>query len=199
MEVFKQRPAQRCDRAALCSELALRYPPLLLAPCKPPLSRCPLLRARPPVPTTSPTYLFSFFIFYWFSRTKALSCAKAALRRIVSRGAATVSPLRMQVQVTRTYGDVTRCVCRYSVTATAIRHIWDRRTWVWTNIPFWTKEETAESLAEGTCEACRGKVPAPLSLLSLSSLSRSLFEGTCEACRVHESTAIDTGAYTWCM
>ncbi len=23
-------------------------------------------------------------------------------------------------------------------TATAIRHIWDRRTWVWTNMPHWT-------------------------------------------------------------
>jgi hypothetical protein len=34
IEVFKQRPAQRCDRAALCSELAQRYR------------------------TTSPTYLF---------------------------------------------------------------------------------------------------------------------------------------------
>ena len=27
---------------------------------------------------------------------------------------------------------------RYRVTTTAIRHIWDRRTWVWTNMPHWT-------------------------------------------------------------
>jgi hypothetical protein len=46
---------------------------------------------------------------------------------------------------------------RYCVTTTAIRHIWDRRTWVWTNIPYWTQEEMAASLAEGTCEACRCK------------------------------------------
>lgn len=43
---------------------------------------------------------------------------------------------------------------RYRVTTTAIRHIWDRKTWVWTNIPHWTEAEMAASLAEGTCETC---------------------------------------------
>ena len=45
----------------------------------------------------------------------------------------------------------------YGVTTTAIRHIWDRRTWVWTNLPFWNEEELAASLAEGTCENCRSQ------------------------------------------
>lgn len=45
----------------------------------------------------------------------------------------------------------------YGVTTTAIRHIWDRRTWVWTNLPYWTKAELAASLAEGMCECCRRK------------------------------------------
>jgi len=44
---------------------------------------------------------------------------------------------------------------RYGVTTTAIRHIWDRRTWVWTTLPHWTKVEMAASLAEGTCDCCR--------------------------------------------
>ena len=44
---------------------------------------------------------------------------------------------------------------QYLVTTTAIRHIWDRRTWVWTNIPYWTEAEMAASLAEGTCNSCK--------------------------------------------
>jgi len=46
---------------------------------------------------------------------------------------------------------------RYSVTTTAIRHIWDRRTWVWTNISYWTEAEMAASMAEGTCDSCKDK------------------------------------------
>ena len=44
---------------------------------------------------------------------------------------------------------------KYGVTTTAIRHIWDRRTWVWTNMPQWTEAEMAASLAEGMCDTCR--------------------------------------------
>lgn len=44
---------------------------------------------------------------------------------------------------------------RYGVTTTAIRHIWDRRTWVWTNMPHWTEAEMAASLSEGVCDTCR--------------------------------------------
>jgi len=44
---------------------------------------------------------------------------------------------------------------RYGVTTTAIRHIWNRRTWVWTTLPHWTKVEMAVSLAEGSCDCCR--------------------------------------------
>ena len=60
------------------------------APCAALRPRRPLLRARPAVPSTSPTSSFYFIIFNLFSITKALDCAKAALSRIVSRGAATV-------------------------------------------------------------------------------------------------------------
>lgn len=44
---------------------------------------------------------------------------------------------------------------KFGITTTAIRHIWDRRTWVWTNMPHWTEAEMAASLAEGVCECCR--------------------------------------------
>jgi len=88
-EVFQQRPAQRCDRAALCSELADRY----------------------------------------------------------------------------------------SVTTTAIRHIWDRRTWVWTNLPHWTPAELAASLAEGTCDECK-----------LRKVDK--VEDTCEACPINRKRAV---------
>jgi hypothetical protein len=45
---------------------------------------------------------------------------------------------------------------RYSVTSTAIRHIWDRKTWVWSCMPHWTPEETADLLRDGVCDVCRG-------------------------------------------
>jgi hypothetical protein len=44
---------------------------------------------------------------------------------------------------------------KYTVTATAIRHIWDRRTWVWTTMPFWSEAEMEASLSEGVCDKCR--------------------------------------------
>ena len=69
---------------------------------------------------------------------------------------------------------------RYNVTTTAIRHIWDRRTWVWTNIPYWTKAEMAQSLSEGTCEACRGKVEK--------------IEDTCELCPINRKRGRPRGA-----
>ena len=44
---------------------------------------------------------------------------------------------------------------KYAVTTTAIRHIWDRRTWVWTTMPFWSEAEMEASLSEGVCDKCR--------------------------------------------
>jgi hypothetical protein len=50
---------------------------------------------------------------------------------------------------------------RYQVTTTSIRHIWDRRTWLWTSMPYWTEEDTAQALATGLCDECvRKKVAA---------------------------------------
>jgi len=46
---------------------------------------------------------------------------------------------------------------RYGVSSTAIRHIWERRTWIWTNLPFWTPTELKASLAVGTCTECRSR------------------------------------------
>ena len=70
---------------------------------------------------------------------------------------------------------------RYSVTTTAIRHIWDRRTWVWTNIPYWTKAEMAASLTEGTCDTCRqNKVDK--------------IENTCEHCPINRKRGRPRGA-----
>jgi hypothetical protein len=70
---------------------------------------------------------------------------------------------------------------RYSVTTTAIRHIWDRRTWVWTNIPYWTKEELAASLAEGTCDACK-------------QAQIQKIEDTCELCPINRKRGRPRGA-----
>jgi hypothetical protein len=72
---------------------------------------------------------------------------------------------------------------RYSITPTAIRHIWDRRTWVWTNIPYWTQEELAASLAEGTCEACRCKA-----------LASNKIQDTCELCPINRKRGRPRGA-----
>jgi len=70
---------------------------------------------------------------------------------------------------------------RYSVTTTAIRHIWDRRTWVWTNIPYWTPAELAASLAEGTCDTCREK-------------KVDRIEDTCEHCPINRKRGRPRGA-----
>ena len=72
---------------------------------------------------------------------------------------------------------------RYSITPTAIRHIWARRTWVWTNIPYWTQEEMAASLAEGTCEACRCKA-----------LASNKIQDTCELCPINRKRGRPRGA-----
>ena len=74
---------------------------------------------------------------------------------------------------------------RYSVTTTAIRHIWDRRTWVWTNIPYWTPAELAASLAEGTCERCRENKVARI-------------EDTCEHCPINRKRGRPRGARDTC-
>ena len=70
---------------------------------------------------------------------------------------------------------------RYCVTTTAIRHIWDRRTWVWTNIPYWTKAEMAASLAEGTCDSCKS-----------SGIDK--IEDTCEHCPINRKRGRPRGA-----
>ena len=70
---------------------------------------------------------------------------------------------------------------RYCVTTTAIRHIWDRRTWVWTNIPYWTKDEMAASLAEGTCDACKSN-------------GIDKIEDTCEHCPINRKRGRPRGA-----
>jgi hypothetical protein len=70
---------------------------------------------------------------------------------------------------------------RYHVTTTAIRHIWDRKTWVRTNIPYWSEAEMAASLAEGTCKACRNN-------------GVDKIEGTCEHCPINRKRGRPRGA-----
>jgi len=70
---------------------------------------------------------------------------------------------------------------RYHVTTTAIRHIWDRKTWVRTNIPYWSEAEMAASLAQGTCEACRNN-------------GVDKIEGTCEHCPINRKRGRPRGA-----
>jgi len=74
----------------------------------------------------------------------------------------------------------------YGVTTTAIRHIWDRRTWVHTNLPFWNDEELAASLAEGTCEDCR----------THKKVER--IEDTCEHCPINRKRGRPRGARDSC-
>ncbi len=70
---------------------------------------------------------------------------------------------------------------RYRVTTTAIRHIWDRKTWVWTTIPYWSEAEMAASLAEGTCEACRNN-------------GVDKIEDTCEHCPINRKRGRPRGS-----
>ena len=70
---------------------------------------------------------------------------------------------------------------QYLVTTTAIRHIWDRRTWVWTNIPYWTEAEMAASLAEGTCDRCKAAKVGSI-------------EDTCEHCPINRKRGRPRGA-----
>jgi hypothetical protein len=69
----------------------------------------------------------------------------------------------------------------YNITTTAIRHIWDRRTWVWTTMPFWSKEEMAESLVQGRCESCRCK-------------GVDKIDDTCELCPINRKRGRPRGA-----
>ena len=71
----------------------------------------------------------------------------------------------------------------YNVTPTAIRHIWDRRTWVWTTLPYWTAEDMAASLAEGTCESCKCKA-----------IASNKIEDTCELCPINRKRGRPRGA-----
>jgi hypothetical protein len=75
---------------------------------------------------------------------------------------------------------------RYSITTTAIRHIWDRRTWVWTTMPFWTKSEMEASLAEGICDACRQHKVATI-------------EDTCPECPINRKRGRPRGARDSCL
>lgn len=70
---------------------------------------------------------------------------------------------------------------RYRITTTAIRHIWDRRTWIWTNMPHWTQAEMAASLAEGVCEVCRSN-------------KIDKIEDTCEHCPLNRKRGRPRGA-----
>lgn len=70
---------------------------------------------------------------------------------------------------------------RYCVTTTTIYHIWDRRTWVWTNIPYWTEAEMAASLAQGTCTACKTKCIGKI-------------QDTCEHCPINRKRGRPRGA-----
>jgi hypothetical protein len=70
---------------------------------------------------------------------------------------------------------------KFGITTTAIRHIWDRRTWVWTNMPHWTEAEMAASLAEGVCECCRK-----------NKISR--IEDTCSDCPLNRKRGRPRGA-----
>lgn len=70
---------------------------------------------------------------------------------------------------------------RYRITTTAIRHIWDRRTWIWTNMPHWTQDEMAASLAEGVCDVCR-----------LNKIEK--VEDTCENCPLNRKRGRPRGA-----
>jgi hypothetical protein len=70
---------------------------------------------------------------------------------------------------------------RYRVTTTAIRHIWDRKTWVWTNLPYWTEAEMAASLAEGTCKTCLNN-------------GVNKIEDTCEHCPINRKRGRPRGS-----
>jgi hypothetical protein len=42
----------------------------------------------------------------------------------------------------------------FGVTQTSIRHIWGRKSWKSTTMPFWTEEERASSISDGLCQQC---------------------------------------------
>ena len=69
----------------------------------------------------------------------------------------------------------------YGVTSTSIRHIWDRKTWVWTTLPYLSKVELAACLAEGTCDRCRH-------------LKVNKIENTCEHCPINRKRGRPRGS-----
>jgi len=74
---------------------------------------------------------------------------------------------------------------RYGVSSTAIRHIWERRTWIWTNLPFWTPTELKASLAVGTCTECRSR-------------NVDKIEDTCAMCPLNRKRGRPRGARDTC-
>ena len=122
---------------------------------------------------------------------KKASGARAAMRLTESRAGTRTSILTeeqaIQVFKQRPMERSARAVLcsqlaeHYGVTTTAIRHIWDRRTWVWTNLPFWNEEELAASLAEGTCDNCRTHKVARI-------------QDTCDRCPINRKRGRPRGA-----